>query len=188
MTFFADCMLGRLARWLRALGFDTAYDRRIGDPELLAVARREGRVVLTRDSGLIAKGARRADRLFIESDDWRTQVKQVLDAFGLRAAAAPHTRCLECNAAFKRLARDRARNLVAPFVLEHGRDFALCPGCGRVYWRGSHTGRMDAALEELLRPEARTPGPRRRTGPLEINKDKRVARRTGRSNPPAGRG
>jgi uncharacterized protein with PIN domain len=150
MTFFADCMLGRLARWLRALGFDTAYDRRIDDRELVAVARREGRVVLTRDSGLIAKGARRADRLFIESDDWRAQVRQVLDAFGLRPGAAPHTRCLECNAPLKPLTGARARNLVAPYVLEHGGGFALCPGCGRVYWRGSHADRMDATLKGFL--------------------------------------
>lgn len=162
MTFFADCMLGRLARWLRALGFDTAYERRIEDRELLAVARREGRVVLTRDSGLIAKGARRVDRLFIESDDWRAQVRQVLDAFGLRSAAAPHSRCLECNAPLKPLSGARARNLVAPYVLEHGRWFALCPGCGRVFWRGSHADRMAAALEEFLGEEAPAEkGPRR---------------------------
>ena len=150
MTFFADCMLGRLARWLRALGFDTAYERRIEDRELLAVARREGRVVLTRDSGLIAKGARRVDRLFIESDDWRAQVRQVLDAFDLRPVAAPHSRCLECNALLKPLSGARARNLVAPYILEHGGGFALCPGCGRIYWRGSHSDRMDATLRDFL--------------------------------------
>ncbi|MCK7525684.1 MAG: Mut7-C RNAse domain-containing protein [Ignavibacteriales bacterium] len=68
MTFVADCMLGRLAKWLRILGFDVLYFSKAEDPDLVAIARREGRVLLTRDTGLIERTARRPDRLFVRSD------------------------------------------------------------------------------------------------------------------------
>ena len=83
MTFVADCMLGRLAKWLRILGFDVLYFSKAEDPDLVAIARREGRVLLTRDTGLIERTARRPDRLFIRSVAWEDQVVQVLDEFGL---------------------------------------------------------------------------------------------------------
>ncbi|MEN6310956.1 MAG: DUF5615 family PIN-like protein, partial [Acidobacteriota bacterium] len=74
MKFVADCMLGRLAKWLRVLGFDVLYFSRAEDRELVAIARRDGRVLLTRDTGLIEKTKKRENRLFVASDDWQEQV------------------------------------------------------------------------------------------------------------------
>ena len=149
MTFVADCMLGKLAKWLRILGFDVAYFRRAEDPELVALARREGRVLLTRDSGLIERSARRPDRLFVRSDDWRDQVVQVLDEYDLWGQVRPNTRCLHCNLPLKPLSRERARNLVSPYVGERAASFAVCGGCGRVFWPGTHYGDMERKIAAL---------------------------------------
>ncbi len=149
VTFVADCMLGRLARWLRVLGFDVAYFPRIEDTALLGIARREGRVLLTRDTGLFErKGGHPA--LLIESGRWEDQVVQVLDAFGLKDRVAPHTRCLDCNAPLKPVPKERARNLAAPFVVERAGSLALCRACGRVFWKGSHAADMEARIRRIM--------------------------------------
>ena len=156
MTFVADCMLGKLAKWLRILGFDVLYFSKAEDSELVEVARREGRVLLTRDTGLIERTAKRPNRLFVRSDDWEDQVVQVLDDFGLWDDIRPNTRCIECNLPLKALARERARNLVTPYVCEHASSFALCPGCNRVFWQGTHYGDMERKIERLFERRAKT--------------------------------
>ncbi len=153
MTFVADCMLGRLAKWLRVLGFDVLYFRRAGDDELLNIARKEGRALLTRDTGLFER-ARGGSRLFIESEDWEKQVVEVLRTFGLGGEAAPYSRCLECNRVLKPLSRESARNLVAPFVLEKAEAFALCPECGKVFWKGTHFDDMGEKIDRILKAAA----------------------------------
>jgi hypothetical protein len=150
MIFVADCMLGRLARWLRVLGFDVLYFPRIEDAVLLGVARREGRVLLTRDTGLLKRtGGHPA--LLVASEKWEDQLVQVLDAFGLKDRLAPHTRCLDCNAPLKPLPKERAKNLVAPFVVERAEALALCLACGRVFWKGSHADDMDARIRKIMK-------------------------------------
>jgi len=149
MTFVADCMLGRLAKWLRILGFDAAYFPKAEDPDLVALARREGRVLLTRDTGLIERTARRPDRLFVRSDDWQDQVVQVLDEYRLWDEIRPNTRCLACNLPLKPLGRESARNLVSPYIGEHAASFAVCGGCGRVFWQGTHAGDMERKIAGL---------------------------------------
>jgi len=156
MTFVADCMLGRLAKWLKILGFDVLYFSRAEDSDLVDIARREGRVLLTRDTGLIERTAKRPNRLFVRSDDWEDQVVQVLDDLGLWDEVRPNTRCLVCNLPLKALAREQARNLITPYVSEHASSFAICPGCGRVFWQGTHYGDMERKIERLVERRVKT--------------------------------
>ncbi len=160
MRFVADCMLGRLAKWLKILGFDVLFFSRAEDGDLVDIARRDRRILLTRDSGLIEKKGKRKDRLFVTSEDWKEQVVQVLDEYGLWKEIKPHSRCLSCNLPVKSLPKSKAKNLVTPYVLENAGDFALCPACGRVYWKGSHSGDMERKIESILvlglNPEAGT--------------------------------
>jgi uncharacterized protein with PIN domain len=151
VKFLVDAMLGKLAKWLKILGFDTDYRNKTEDRELLRIARAERRILLTRDHNLLA-AAQSVRGLLVESDDWRSQLAQVLEAFGLRDSARPFTRCLSCNVGLKPLAKKNARNLVAPFVYEKARSFAICPACGRIYWPGTHFGDMDRKLVEILTP------------------------------------
>ena len=150
MKFIADCMVGKLARWLRLLGFDVAYYRRIDDDKLLGLASQEKRVILTRDHELINKAKKRQSLkqrfLLIESERWEEQVEQVLDHFKLRDKINPNSRCLECNSQLKILPKARAKNLVPPFVYEQAEGFALCPGCGRIFWKGTHFQDMEKKL------------------------------------------
>jgi uncharacterized protein with PIN domain len=150
MKFAVDCMLGKLAKWLRILGFDAVFFPAIADDELLHLALKEGRVLLTRDTALLER-ARAIDTLFITNDDWRLQLQQVLDGKNLRSRCRPYSRCLECNVGLKPISKARARNLVTPFVYETAEDFSLCPECGRVFWKGSHHEDMQRMIEQILR-------------------------------------
>ena len=146
-------MLGKLAKWLKILGFDALFFNKIEDDDLLSRARKEKRILLTRDTGLIEK-AKDVETLFLESEEWRDQVKQVLDKFSLWERVNPHTRCIDCNVKLKDLPKKNAKNLVTPFVYKHADSFALCPGCGRVFWRGTHFKDMEFKIEELLKEKA----------------------------------
>jgi len=150
MKFVVDCMLGKLAKWLKILGFDTVYLNKAEDRDLLLLARREKRVLLTKDQELLLAAAG-LPCLFIESDNWPEQVAQVLDAFRLRNRARPHSRCLACNIELKRISKRLARNLVTPFVFERAPSFAICPSCGRVFWPGTHFEDMDLKIARIFR-------------------------------------
>lgn len=143
-------MLGKLAKWLKILGFDVTYFKKIEDSELLHLAEEEGRILLTRDGHLIEK-AKELRSLFIESESWREQVEQVLGHFNLWSKVQPHSRCIDCNVALKNLPKKRAKNLVSSFVFEHSTTFALCPRCGRVFWKGTHFHDMEFKIEDILR-------------------------------------
>jgi len=153
MIFVVDCMLGKLAKWLRVLGFDAAYFPRAEDDKLLRLAQKEGRAVLTRDTGLAAKaGGVRC--LLIRSQRWEDQVRQVLDEFRIREEIVLYSRCINCNARLKPIPKENARNLVPPFVYERNKEFSICPSCGRVYWPGTHFQGMGSRLEYILGEKA----------------------------------
>lgn len=148
--FFADAMLGRLARWLRLAGCDVAYRRAIADAELVAIARAEGRVILTRDLLLVRRRWAREHHFLVAGDDWRGQFRQVVHAFAIDPAAAFLTRCLECNEPLVAVARDAAAPRVPAYVAATRQTFRECPACGRIYWKGTHRERMEAELAAIL--------------------------------------
>jgi len=150
MTFVVDCMLGKLAKWLKILGFDTLFFPKAEDDDLLDIARREGRTLLSRDTAMLQR-AKGVPHLFIESEVWEDQIRQVLARFDLYDKIEPYSRCLECNVRLKPISREAAAKLVAPFVLESAPSFSVCPRCGRVYWPGSHYDDMADRLAELTR-------------------------------------
>ena len=150
MKFVVDCMLGKLAKWLLILGFDVVYFRKIEDQKLAYLALKEDRILLTRDNGLMEK-AKGIKCLFIKSETWRQQVKQVLNELDLWAHVKPYSRCIECNLPLKNLKKKEARNLVAPFIYERSVSFAICPCCGRVFWKGTHYDDMEFRISEILK-------------------------------------
>jgi len=130
-----DAMLGKLARWLRLMGFDATYLPDVDDIVLVRHALAEGRLVITRDRGLAAR--RGVDALLITSQNLQGQVDEVLAALGAPPAdAAP--RCTLCNEPLKTLSYEAAGARVPPYVWRTQTKFSQCPACHRVYWPGTH--------------------------------------------------
>lgn len=138
-------MLGRLARWLRVLGLDTAYDPAVPDINLVKWAHAEGRILLTRDRPLVAElQPRRA--LLIASDAPLEQLRQVVTATSLSPPTELFHRCLVCNAALRPATAAEVATLVPALARPLPGPVRRCPGCHRMYWPGSHARRMRAAL------------------------------------------
>ncbi len=142
--FIVDCMLGKLARWLRILGFDTIFDCSLSDEELLNLARSQNRWLITRDRELAAKGG-----YLLKAEGWEEGIKEVLEKFHLRERIRPFTRCPVCNSLLQGIGREEARLLVPPIAFSRASKFAVCPGCGRVYWDGTHLLRMKDIIDKI---------------------------------------
>ena len=145
--FLADAMLGRLARWLRILGYDAEYFPG-EDDDLLRLARREGRVLLTRDTRLLRRRPL-PPHLFIQSDHVMEQLRQVVTALRLDPTVPPARRCVCCNAVLEPRPKPEVFGLVPEFVWSQHETFWACPACQRIYWAGSHRQRMEEAIKNL---------------------------------------
>jgi len=147
MKFLADETLGKLAKWLRILGYDTLYFRRIKDDELLELAVREERLVLTRDTHLLRR--RKAKNcLLIRYDHLEDQLRQLISEINLQPARL-FSRCLECNLPLEEMPQEAARLLVPPFVWRTQQHFRRCPRCRRIFWPATHIQHMLSKLNHL---------------------------------------
>jgi len=140
VKFIADVMVGKLARWLRVLGVDVVYSNKYADDEIIQLAETENRVILTRDSGLIRRRTR-AQSLLVAGDNYRDQLRRVIEEFGLKDFAI-FSRCLECNALLQAVNKEEVFERIPPFVYLTQDRFARCPACNRVYWHGTHANNM----------------------------------------------
>jgi uncharacterized protein with PIN domain len=145
-TFAVDTMLGRLARWLRVLGHDVAYGRHLRGRPLVDCARREGRLLLTRDTRLV-RARDLPPYLLVASDQFREQLRQVAAVAPLGGAFL--ARCLECNRLLEPAAPAEAAGRVPAHVLASQTALRRCGGCRRVYWPATHHARMRDELAAL---------------------------------------
>src|SRR5215813_3521957 len=146
--FLADRMVGKLARWLRILGYDTVYLPQLSPEGVMREARRQGRLILTRDTRLL----RRKDApsfVFVQSDRFREQLRQVVDTLHLDPVRALFTLFAECNRTLKEVAKDQIRDRVPEYVWQTQNEFRRCPGCHRVYWGATHRDHVLAELQRL---------------------------------------
>jgi uncharacterized protein with PIN domain len=149
--FFADAMLGRLARWLRILGYDTRYEAHVDDAALVRGALRENRVILTRDRGL-PEEFRVRSLVLVESERPQDQLRELVTRFQLDTEGRLFTRCSRCNAALESVSRQQIAERVPQRVFRDHDRFKRCPGCERIYWEGSHVDRIRQAIRSALAP------------------------------------
>jgi uncharacterized protein with PIN domain len=149
MKFAADAMLGKLAKWLRILGYDTSYQRDIEDTELVMRAREEGRFILTRDTRLI-KRLKGGEYLFIRDNAPFDQLVQAVSELGLDLAGdCMLSHCTLCNYPLEAVPRDKVQGLVPEYTLMREKEFYLCHSCGRAYWPGTHKERIIERLGKI---------------------------------------
>ncbi|MBI3596774.1 MAG: Mut7-C RNAse domain-containing protein [Nitrospirae bacterium] len=147
----ADAMLGKLAKWLRVLGFDVAYDRSIENQVLVRSAKIEGRDILTRDRRLVQRRWGGSIRfIVIEDDHLPNQLQQVVRELGRPPRKQVLSRCLRCNEPLTSFRRKEAAAQVSPYVHRTQKRFFQCPSCRRIYWRGTHQKRILNCVKTLL--------------------------------------
>jgi uncharacterized protein with PIN domain len=147
--FVVDTMLGRLARWLRAMGYDTLYPGQADDRRLLQLARAEERVLVTRDRMLARLAEPRS--CLIRAERLDDQVIEAVERLGLTPDNGDWlSRCLLCNTRLQPGSRESLRGLVPEHVFATHAEFMRCPGCSRIYWAGSHVERMVERLARWL--------------------------------------
>jgi len=147
--FVADGHLGRLAAYLRMLGFDTWYHNDADDDRLATIAAGERRILLTRDRGLLKRSIVRRGA-YLRSDRPVEQLIETVRRFALADRWRPFGRCLRCNAILVEASREEVLDRLEPLTRIHYDEFRRCPGCDAVYWKGSHHARMER-LVDLVR-------------------------------------
>ena len=147
--FVADRMLGKLAKWLRVLGYDVVYLKKAAEEEILQNLQ-EGRTLLTRNRR--ARSWHGKGRVFmVNNDDPKIQLCEVVK--GLRLAesdSAMFSRCLSCNRPLAAVRREEVREEVPDYIYQRQKEFHRCRNCRKVYWHGSHAVRMRQQLREIL--------------------------------------
>ena len=150
-AFIVDRNVGRLARWLRMMGYDAVLFGEEGDDKMIATALGQGRTILTRDTGIPRRRLATTGRLgvfLLDSDNPAEQIRRLVLGLGLDPLLAPFSRCLEDNRPLVERTRDEVASRVPPYVFKTQPEFRECPSCHRIYWRGTH---WRAMTEELKR-------------------------------------
>ena len=147
--FVLDGHLGRLAAYLRMLGFDALWEPQPSDPDLARVSAEERRILLTRDLGLL-KRSQVTHGLFVRATDPEEQLHEVVRRLFLHRLARPLTRCLSCNGSLKSVELAAVESELPPKVRDRVREVRRCADCGKLYWAGTHHDRMSALIRRVL--------------------------------------
>ena len=150
--FVVDVNVGRLARWLRIMGYDTLFPSERGDNELVRIALKESRTLVTKDYGIARRRAARLGQMrvvHIKDDHVRGQLRQLVKELKLDFKGG-FTRCVCCNLALEQAAKEEAAARLPAYVLATQCKFMRCPQCLRLYWKGTHWSNMKSELERAI--------------------------------------
>jgi len=150
VKFLVDSMLGKLARWLRMLGHDVTYNVQLCDNELLEIARKENRVLLTKDLELYKRGASRGiDSLYVEGKTESQRLAKIAKRYGITLAINMDiSHCPVCNTLLESASKDQLSGELEKNTYTYYDKFWKCPNCGQVYWQGAHWKQINQTLIE----------------------------------------
>jgi len=146
--FIADVHLGKLARKLRLLGFDTYFESNLEDNEIIRMSLAEDRIVLSRDKELI-NSSRITQGYRILSSDPREQIREVMIRFDLQKNMNPFSRCIDCNGMIENVSKESVNEYLPPKTRQYFDEFFRCRDCGKIYWEGSHYENMKKQIQNL---------------------------------------
>ena len=144
--------MGKLAKWLRMMGYDSVFFNGDDDAQMVKQALAEGRIILTRDTGMIQRRAVSSGRVktvLITSEEPERQMMQLTGIIDLKGQSRPFTLCLECNQPLESRSREEVAGRVPPYVYRTQTQYVECPICHRIYWRGTHWAAMVRKIEKL---------------------------------------
>ncbi|MGK7876358.1 MAG: Mut7-C RNAse domain-containing protein [Xenococcaceae cyanobacterium] len=147
--FVLDTHLGKLATYLRILGFDALYRNDYQDEELAHISSRDGRILLTRDRGLLKRSVVTHGYCVRETNSWQ-QLVEVLRRFDLFRQISPFQRCLRCNGLTEAVAKEIISDRLPPKTRQYYDEFRICSECDQIYWKGSHYQRMQQFIAQIL--------------------------------------
>lgn len=148
IKFILDAHLGKLAKYLRLLGFDSLFDPHYQDEEIIQCAESEDRIILTRDR-LLLMNKRTAQGYGVKNIEPGKQLKEVVEYFNLLGKIKAFSRCLECNGELISIPKEQVEDFLPPKTNQYYQEFCSCPGCERIYWQGSHYEEMKRFIEKL---------------------------------------
>jgi len=151
--FIVDHNVGKLAKWLRMMGYDTLFFHGEDDSSMIATALAENRVILTRDTHVMERRLVTSGRLkavLIACETPELQIKQVIETLSLDIRFKPFSICLECNQPLVERSKEQVGERVPPYVFQTQQQYMECPACNRIYWRGTHWQAMTRRLEEFM--------------------------------------
>ena len=151
LKFIVDNNVGKLAKWLRIMGYDTLFFNGSNDSRMVAMALAEERVILTRDTQIMKRRVVTSGRLkaiLIQNDEPEQQMHQVIDSLHLDWRSKPFTICLECNQPLIEKSKQQVKDLVPPYVFQTQNQYMECPKCHRIYWRGTHWQAMTEKMKK----------------------------------------
>ena len=150
--FIVDNNVGKLAKWLRIMGYDAVLFSGDDDSEMVKMALAQKRVILTKDGQIMKRRLVTSGRLkviHVKDDDISSQLRQVVSALDLDYRFRPFSMCLECNSKLREKRKENVSELVPPYVYKTKDFYMECPSCHRLYWRGTHWQAMSRELDEL---------------------------------------
>lgn len=152
LHFILDNHLGRLAVYLRMLGFDALYRNDYQDEELASVASEQERILLTRDQRLLMRSVI-ANGYWVRSTVPRQQLEEMVRRFGLTAEIQPFRRCLRCNGILEQVLKEEVLEQLEPLTRLYYDEFHRCKNCGQIFWKGTHYEHMQQLIREVLRKD-----------------------------------
>jgi uncharacterized protein with PIN domain len=146
--FILDVNLGRLAKYLRAMGFDTLYRNDFSDAEIVEISNNENRIILTRDKGLLMRNSVQRG-YWVRNTGVKDQVFEIIRKFDFYSFISPFKRCMECNGLIEPVSKESITSLIQPGTRKYYNEFFRCTGCRKIYWKGSHYGRMNQFIMDI---------------------------------------